>query len=794
MAGKAHILFIIFVSCLFYLSAIANGRETTFPEGGNMSILVSPDGRYLGYGVPAYSKDGECITRIMISKPDGTEQTLIKEVPACEGEVLWMGNGRLICSGRDELRYAVVSRDGNALADIVLPAECDILYKRLSPDGNRVAFVGNVQKSDYGLFVIELKTGKIRCLINKALKSAPAWSPDSRKIAIGNSPGYVKEYPLVIVDVETNEVSATGIEGVGASWSRDGKFLAFTTEVVQGGSWYYGIPMDGQIGILDIETKQLTYVTPPAHNIIDKDAGKIDREGYIQPAWSPDGNWIAFRKISYSRAGKDSERKETYETWIADPLGRNAKKVADGFGPVGWAQDSRSLFILKETQIDGVNINDSNVQTLVSWVKPEAPRPTPADTIIIRKPGVVAEITWIDKVYGEALANVLFEARREYEESFGLSLPKTITLQANREPRGETRLWTDGESYLFLTIKSKDDLAPPSRSGVFNIYGMCHELGHIVMYRKMRNQVGLPDGVGEGWAYYTGSVVVDAVAQRLGQSIWPEPYDAAATDGSARLRKSIENKKWEDLSAHDCAAKVFYELDKKYGRKVVGSAMNAALSNQPSGSELMPLFVKSIRELTADPNAGDWIPQRMLVPETKWEVKQRHPDDSFFSDIKILPDENGVWLHYDDGTNEGQQSTSGSGHAVLFQKPDGNWLLDGINVFGSRYGEAKPPDANFTVYVCDEDFNPVSEFSRPYRLFQRGTNRWFKINIEPVRVPKRFYICLSFDPTNTRGVYVTYDESVEHSHSFSALPYTHVSDVESKYDWMIRAHLCKTPE
>ncbi len=800
MSGKSHLLFLMVVLCWCFSFVRSHGSEITLSEKEDISFLLSPNGRYLSYGIPAYSHDGECITHIMTCKIDGTEQKKVQEVPTCEGEVLWLGNDRLICSAMDSSRYAVVSLDGTALADIVLPAGCDVFYKRLSPDGRHVAFVGKFQNSDWGLFVAELKTGQVRCLIDKRLMSAPAWSPDSRKIAIGNSPGYVKEHPLVIIDVETNEISAVGIEGVGASWSRDGKFLAFTTDVVKDVNrvaWWYGIPSDGRIGVLDVETKQLAYVTPPSRNILDKEVGRWEFEGCIQPIWSPDGQWIAYRKISHFQANWDAEPNESDETWIVGKQGQNARKVADGFGyfgPVAWAKDSRSLFILKENQIDLVDINTLNSRTLVSWEKAKVPEPSPADTIVIKKPGVVVEVTWIDKVYGEAFTAILSEARREYEETFGLSLPETITLEARREPQGTTNLWTDGESYLFLTIKSKSKLAPPTQSGVFNIYGVCHELGHIVMYRGMKNLIGLPDGVGEGWAYYAGSVVVDAVAKSLGRSIWPEPYDVATVEGSTRLRKKIEDKKCKDLDPEDCAAKVFYELEKRHGRKIVGHALKMALSERPSGKELMPLFVQSIRKLTGDPNAGNWIPQQMLIPETKWQVKERKVDDNYFADTKVLSDKTGVLLYYDDGTSEGQRSTAGSGHAVLFRKPEGNWLLDSIDVFGSRYGETKPPDKNFTIYICDEEFNPVHEFSMPYGLFQRGENQWFRIYIYPVSVPKRFYACLSFEPTYNRGVYVAYDESVKHSHSRLALPYTHVSDVEGKYDWMIRAHLRKMPE
>lgn len=788
MSGKSYLLIFVILLCCIR----TYGLENESNQKGEVITLLSPDGRYLAYGIPAYSSDGECITRLMICKPDGTEQKELQQAPVCNGEVQWLGNDRLICTEMQSSRYSVVSLDGNTLDDIVLPAGCDVLYKRMSPDGGKVAFIGRFQRPDearqFGLFVVELKTGEIRRLIDKSLKTAPAWSPDSRKIAIGNSAGYVREHPLVIVSVETNEITATEINGVGASWSNDGRYLAFTTEVVRGGGWWYGIPSDGRIGLLDVETRQLSFVTPAAHNTKNEETGKRDCEGYIQPVWSPDSNWLACRKIGYFRANKDLEPNTSDETWIVNIQSQEPKKVADGYGPIAWAKDSRSLYILKKNQLDWVDINDLNSRTIATWEDAKAPQPKPEDTIVIKKPGVVVEVTWIDKSYGEAFANILTEARREYEQTFGLSLPETLTLQAKRQPQGTTKLWTDGESYLFLTVESKNKLAPPSRSGVFNIYGMCHEPAHIAMYRRMRNLVGLPEGVGEGWADYAGSVVVDAVAERLGRDIWPEYYDVAATEGSARLRKKIENKKFEDLEPMDCAAKAFYDLDQKYGRKSVGNAMNMALSEKPSGKELMPLFVKSLRKITAEPNAGDWIPTRVLEPQTQWKVKERNVDDAFFADAKTIPDETGITLHYDDGTSEGKRSTSGSGHAVLFQKPEGDWLLDRIDVFGSRYGEPEPPDKKFTIYICDENFSPVYEFSKNYGLFQRGENQWFKLDIDPVNVPKRFYICLSFEPTYTRGVYVAFDESIGHSHSRSALPYTFVADVEGKYDWMIRAH------
>ncbi|MGC9318036.1 MAG: hypothetical protein ACP5KN_08375 [Armatimonadota bacterium] len=62
-----------------------------------------------------------------------------------------------------------------------------------------------------------------------------------------------------------------------------------------------------------------------------------------------------------------------------------------------------------------------------------------------------------------------------------------------------------------------------------------------------------------------------------------------------------------------------------------------------------------------------------------------------------------------------------------------------------------------------------------------------------MRVPRRFYVCIDFDATYTRGVYVFQNHDVERSHSFFALPYSGIMNVKGQFDWMIRAHLSEAP-
>ena len=368
-------------------------------------------------------------------------------------------------------------------------------------------------------------------------------------------------------------------------------------------------------------------------------------------------------------------------------------------------------------------------------------------------------------------------------------MPEKITLEAQIDP-SSTSLWTDGESQMFLHLKSKELLAPATRTGVFNIYGMCHELGHIAMYRNMESLMGLPQGVGEGWAHYAGCIVVTEVAGKLGKSIWPEYYDIADVEGIGRLKRaSAEAKPWDKMDPTSRAALVFYKIETEYGKDKLAAAMSAALAMRPTGKELMLLMLAKLREATSNSTAADWVPESVLVPQIEWKTKERNPGDDFFADQKVEEDGKGLWLFYDDGTMEGKRSMSGSAQTVLFRLPEGSWQIDGIKLFGARYGEDEPPKEDISIYICDEGFDFLREVKVPYSSFEKGDEKWQSVSFSPVDVPKTFYVGIDFHATATKGVLVAMDKGVKRSHSRIAMPYTYVSDMKETADWMIRAHL-----
>jgi len=783
-----------------------------------VTFLVSPNGQLLAYPVPAYDEEGEKVTRIMVCGPAGEGQRELAATPGHCHEVLWLGDDRVLATDYDWPGYLALALNGDRLGDLVIPEGCYVSRKCLSPDAQRVAFVGGYTppggEIQAGLFAVDFRIGDVQRLVPGALATAPAWSPDSTRLAVSSAAGYVSNHPLVVADVETGDIIATRVQGVGPAWSPDGTLIACTTGSVRGGTWRGGVPTDGCLGLVEVGPWTMTHISPPGRNEYDKATGRREMEGALGPVWSRDGEWLAYTRCASLRPRKGERDEDSSETWIVRRTGEDANKVLDG-GPfaLAWGADGEHLYGLHPWQrkLVRVDLATSEVATLASWEQPRLPELPEVKPTVVQRPGAIVRLVRIGEEYGKALAAILSEARRQYDEVLGLGMPDTLELDVTFDPRRDPWLWTDGESRLYLLLSSRRQLAPPTESGVFNIYGICHALGHSAMCGQLENVAGgLPEGVGEGWAHYAGSVVVDEVAKALGDAIWPERYDTAAVEGMARLRTEVDGKTWGELSPSMRAAKVFYDIEVRHGRDALTGALRAALARASIGKDVMPLFVQALRDATGDPKAGGWIPEGCLVPHVKWDAPREVADD-FFDALRTEADETGVMLLYDDGTSEGGEtaagsgyarlfrtpggdwyggeSAAGSGYAVLFGTPEGDWAVDRVSVFGSCYGAAERPGERFWVYVCAEDFEPLAVVARPYAMFGRWPHQWHEIDIDPVRVPNRFYVCVAFKPTAEKGLYVCYDDSVEESHSRSAVPYSHVSRADGKYDWMIRAHI-----
>ncbi|MHB8865704.1 MAG: SHD1 domain-containing protein [Pirellulaceae bacterium] len=141
-------------------------------------------------------------------------------------------------------------------------------------------------------------------------------------------------------------------------------------------------------------------------------------------------------------------------------------------------------------------------------------------------------------------------------------------------------------------------------------------------------------------------------------------------------------------------------------------------------------------------------------------------------------------LRNDDGEAAGKKSFP-RGIASTFKVDGEDAYLTAVRVHGGRYGTPRPPKEDFHVTLCDENFNKIADFAYPYSKFERADPKWVTLRCKPTKVPREFVICLNFDPTATKGVYVSHDKE---GTSLVGLPGKRAGKFTGG-DWMLRVEI-----
>jgi hypothetical protein len=396
---------------------------------------------------------------------------------------------------------------------------------------------------------------------------------------------------------------------------------------------------------------------------------------------------------------------------------------------------------------------------------------------VIRRDHVVVTYSDIDAEYATAIAKIV-DAARSAAIKLGYDLPKKIQVSIHVQLRGSTHLFNDGDQSIVLTIRSKKDLRKPSDSGVYLIYGLCHEVAHLTMYHPMKERRWSTTASAEGWAHYLGSRLVDAVYEIEGEKLWPDPYDYRE-DGTKRLAKQRESDRpsptvrgaglWADLVAATG--------DKKVAQTFAGWGQAKIDLANPTES--------LARSLPNTKEVQKWWESASPLFVTKSAASPFMVKTAKRTELDEKPRE----LANDDGNSAGKRSIAGASHAVTFDAPEEGWYLTRVRVYGSRYGTAEAPEEKFTVFLLDDQYRRVAEFSFPYSVFERSDPKWVDLEMTPTLIPRTFVVGVDFQPTARRGVFVHYDAKAS-GKSATGIPGRKFEKFANG-DWMIRVGVAR---
>lgn len=165
-----------------------------------------------------------------------------------------------------------------------------------SPDGKRLAFCSTLEEGNSEIYVANADGSKIKRLtFNKAIDTAPTWSPTSRELAFTSDRSGTPQ--IYIMDAEGSNVRRVSYGGNyfdGPAWSPTGDMIAYVSRVNNVFDIY----------VLNLRANQTFKIT----------------ESYARnesPTWSPDGRHIIF----------SSNRTGTVQLYSIDYDGANRRML-----------------------------------------------------------------------------------------------------------------------------------------------------------------------------------------------------------------------------------------------------------------------------------------------------------------------------------------------------------------------------------------------------------------------------------------------------------------------------------
>lgn len=271
---------------VWVMAADGSGRrrltEVEPPENdaaGSGSPAWSPDGTHIAFAAQVGTlEEDQRLTEIYVMRADGTDTRRLTTNDALDGSPSW------------------------------------------SPDGERIAFARIVEPGSAtargGIFVMDADGGNERQLTRSMLPTvdlSSAWSPDGSQIAFTRaalSPGGARG-GVYVVSPDGGKPRKLTDDGSEPNWSPDGTRIAFTSVRDDfGQTCFHECSPSGEIYVLDIESGQTARLTESEAN-----------DG--SPAWSPDGDSIAF---SSDRANREAHKIEIY---IMAATGGRVRRITD---------------------------------------------------------------------------------------------------------------------------------------------------------------------------------------------------------------------------------------------------------------------------------------------------------------------------------------------------------------------------------------------------------------------------------------------------------------------------------
>ncbi len=260
---------------------------------------------------------------------------------------------------------------GRAVTQLTSDPAADV-QPAFSPDGKWVAFASD-RSGNWDLWMVAVGGGQPTQMTRSPLHEVhPSFSPDGKRLVYCVFNPKAEQWELWMLELARSEARKMIGVGLFPKWSPVGESIVYQQARQRGGRWF-------SIWRVDLAGGEPGFPTELAASA---------EMAYIQPTWSPDGQWVAYGTAKPEGGGEagdpaGSPVPSRGDIWIIRADGSTPLCLTDGqgssFGPV-WSGDGRVYCTSRQNGVE-------NIWSMKPTLVPISAGPTAADGQPAGQPG-----------------------------------------------------------------------------------------------------------------------------------------------------------------------------------------------------------------------------------------------------------------------------------------------------------------------------------------------------------------------------------------------------------------------